>query len=724
MYPVNHSKRQAQGDTTCPSLKSNKTMAMQSAVKSSIPLPHLHIQDTTSTQQLRPKQVSRPGRLRFPAVVSILLLALHGPLLVLLSAPWQAVSWCSNPWLLLPTPLARASSITSAQHDHPNPYPYSHGYSIEELRVHVRRRLAHLQEHATSSVLVHVHVPKTGGTAVSIALSSNCSCSLDSSGSKLHCSKCAQVFSRKKGENQSGHTRGRSRRGSERAVQEHFDYSVSRLTGWRCGVHAPLSVMRHCLGSELQPSARLTTTATTASSVTNSASTTRATTQSPPPTSSAGPEGGHYRLAESGFQAVFLLFLRSPFERFVSEALFWDQYTAPDWNVLIQHRQSHATTATSTATATATAAGPGSSSSSSSSSTAPHSYWETLPHVLIHPHLAPSQIAGPPAAVGMDHGEEEGEEHGQDETNPAAVTVRDYATLPAHLLLHNRQVKMLGGALEDFDMTFDHSTRLGSRWNPPALIAAASAATTDATPSSSSNSRSRNDTAISSTRSATKGAAVAALPSAAGRPWVEVSYSPGSAGSRYMSGVLRAASQALVEQPDVLVGLEERFAETLCILESMYGVAAPLGPGLVFDWDPLRNAHKASDGSYNISDADSKYNAFMETSSGGSNSGTNGGGSSVYYEWLTRNREDQALYETAVEVFDAQFQLTLERIRAASGLQGQAAASRHNQQPLKSNANADRVVLKGRPQSSQHSTSAQAFSSEHLPHCQPFLDAI
>lgn len=255
-------------------------------------------------------------------------------------------------------------------------------------------RFAHLQSKASKSVLVHVHIPKAGGTALSNALSTECKCSMErkaSSGSVPipTCRDCRSV----------------------RSKDTRLPYSISRNTGWRLGVHTPYANMKYALGK--------------------------------PP----------YEISESNISAAYIIMLRSPYERFISEATHWvgKPGQAVDWSIVNDRNGTR----------------------------------------VYYKGVQPSQLlqGNTPADI--------------------ASNTRLYASLPPHFVFHNRQVKTIGGSIYDFDMLFDPTKQLGSRW--------------------------RNR----------KGGS--------------------------LNKVVERAQNVLRAVPDVLFGLQERFGEFICILEIIYG---------------------------------------------------------------------------------------------------------------------------------------------------------
>ena len=80
-------------------------------------------------------------------------------------------------------------------------------------------RLHRLRSLSSSSVLVHLHIPKTGGSALSLALTSDCVCNMTATAK--HSDLCVDC----------------------KTVQGPYGshvYSVSRFNGWKFGVHTPL----------------------------------------------------------------------------------------------------------------------------------------------------------------------------------------------------------------------------------------------------------------------------------------------------------------------------------------------------------------------------------------------------------------------------------------------------------------------------------------------------
>ncbi len=221
--------------------------------------------------------------------------------------------------------------------------------SIENTNTSVIERFRYLKSIISSSILVHMHIPKAGGTALALALSSNCDCKVvnisGNTESKPSCTNCDRVKSEK---------------------YDHI-YTINRATGWKCGVHPPLSVMEYLLEDD-QSSISIT---------------------------------------KKGFHPVYIIMLREPFDRFISESLKWTDLRghAVDWSMTV-----HKT--------------------------------PTPNKKLKKDNL--SSISFPPnVEILMQYAKQDDEK----------------------FILPNRQVKMIGGVMGNFDMTFKLSKRKnGSRW--------------------------------------------------------------------------------------------------------------------------------------------------------------------------------------------------------------------------------------------------------------------
>ena len=331
--------------------------------------------------------------------------------------------------------------------------------SDTDLRSAMQDRFDALQSTAAKSILVHVHIPKAGGTALSAALSSNCKClperPIVDGVSQANCSKCKGV----KGNN-----------GMQVA------YTMSRSTGWKLGVHSPLAVMRYIL--------------------------TRS----------------EYDVRAYGVNTTYIVMLRDPFDRFISEATNWvgRKGQAVDWSVKLTKGNET-------------------------------KYFK---------------------GVNLTYA------NGNDGTD----YIKQYASLPANFILHNRQTKMIGGSVYDFQMSFDSKVAMGSRWVP--------------TKSTKPN---------------------------------------------YISKVYDRAARTLTEDPEVILTLQERFAESICILEVLYGHLYR------FNWEDSKHSHNTA---RNFSVANTSYTSNEQYRS-------------VYKIWAKRNEADSKLYKAAARWFDVQFQVAM-----------------------------------------------------------------
>ena len=144
------------------------------------------------------------------------------------------------------------------------------------------QRLKQLWEQRNRLISIHVHVPKAGGTALAYALASSCNCSAKNTLAKdsAHvCTDCRKVLMRHK-----------SQPGWVRAP-----CTLSRVTGWPCGfAHAPLALLRlapYCTGQHT---------------------------------------------VEQRGRPLFVVMLRDPWKRFVSEWSGWGGYrlNTLDWSAV------------------------------------------------------------------------------------------------------------------------------------------------------------------------------------------------------------------------------------------------------------------------------------------------------------------------------------------------------------------------------------------------------
>lgn len=361
----------------------------------------------------------------------------------------------------------------------------------------MKRRLNYLLNHAEKSLLVHVHIPKAGGTALSSALSTECRCYPNRD--PPNCNGCKNLVG----------TKGMR-----------VPYSISRSSGWKIGVHSPYAFMKHVLNQSPQW------------------------------------EG----LAKNDITPVFVILLRSPFERFISEIEKWggDRGQAVDWSIVHRNSEGEAR------------------------------FYRGANESF----LRGGSAGGLNTSVTVTAAED------------FRTRLRLYAALSPDLIYHNRQVKMIGGTVSQFDMNFDPKAKLGSRWRPHP----GHSGHKKKHPKDNSGGEG-NDHQVRDKRSLVK--------------------------------ELERAYKVLGQQPDVLIGLEERFAETICTLEVVYGHLYR------FHWNPTVNSHDTEQKIDLAERLQSKSEVYPE----------------LYEVWKQHNGPEEALYATANRLFEVQFQQALQVLR-------------------------------------------------------------
>ena len=332
------------------------------------------------------------------------------------------------------------------------------------------QRLKQLWEQRNRLISIHVHVPKAGGTALAYALASSCNCSAKNTLAKdsAHvCTECRKVLMRHK-----------SQPGWVRAP-----CTMSRVTGWPCGfAHAPLALLRlapYCTGQHT---------------------------------------------VEQRGRPLFVVMLRDPWKRFVSEWRGWGGYrlNTLDWSAVS----------------------------------------------LVDPNISFPFFNS--SLVTFRH----------DVARPKAerASLGELVALPGDLMLHNRFTKMIGGGMDDFNFNFSRASA-GSRW-----------------------ANRSNDLEIQRAR----------------------------------------ALHLFQRSVNVLPIIQERFAESLCILEVLMGSLQR------FDWTDKKHSHGF----------DYKY-------SSSSSQGTleKGVPDSVFREWELKNAQDLQLYNETLLIFEVQLQRALHFLR-------------------------------------------------------------
>jgi hypothetical protein len=332
-------------------------------------------------------------------------------------------------------------------------------HEARDIELVMRNRIRQQQRLANITVLIHEHIPKVGGTALSLALTSECICRAHTH-IQYMCSRCPEV---------------RSSSGFR------FKYSVSRTSGWIFGIHPPLAKFIALINA---PKKRT-------------------------------------QLQVNGLVPVYIIMLREPFARFISEAVNWvgSQQVGPDWGIWFETQRA-------------------------------------------------------PSMPNLDFEANE---------KPLLDYVTTYANLNMSFIFHNRQTKYIGGKIGDFRAHFNSRKEMGSIWLP-------------------------HDSVES------------------------------------IHKVMETAEQIITYYPSVILGIHERFEETLCVLEIVYGHLWN------FRWRRSRHAHnnKERTNNYNLTKEKEQVNMYRTKHA-----------STVYEPWKERNGADIELYNRAVAVFDIQFKQAL-----------------------------------------------------------------
>jgi hypothetical protein len=299
-----------------------------------------------------------------------------------------------------------------------------------------------------------------------------------------------------------------------------FPCTFSRVTGWPCGVaHAPLALLRllpHCTPD--------------------------------------------HTIEQRG-RPLFVVMLRNPWDRFVSEWKSWGGYrlNTLDWSAVALP----------------------------SENTSFPFYNNT--RVRFHPAVPRRERA----------------------------TLEDLVALPAEFMLHNRCTKMIGGERREFNFNFSRAN-IGSRWI-------------------GLTSSHYNNGSIHFAAAASAGA---------------VAY-PGTMRLQHDK-----ALQNFQRATNVLPLVQERFGESLCVLEVI------LGSLQKFSWEEKNHSHGATIGAY----VGSRKKTKLAVSS------------STFSTWAAKNTDDLLLYNHTLKIFDVQLRSALRFLQSRVVSRGDIALRQINEQ--------------------------------------------
>lgn len=182
-------------------------------------------------------------------------------------------SFVSSAWRINEDPaLLQTSSIAAMSRLHDNLATGKFGYAelnvSPEIKQH-HRVLCGFRADASRTIVVHMHIPKSGGTAFALALKSECRCKKIPRPQKGYCKECPHVlqdpelpvttfrqnlwaaenisFSPPYSANCKTYNASSRWFGFPRKNHTYTFYSQNRLTsGWPCGVHVGYSRLRMC----------------------------------------------------------------------------------------------------------------------------------------------------------------------------------------------------------------------------------------------------------------------------------------------------------------------------------------------------------------------------------------------------------------------------------------------------------------------------------------------